>query len=459
MKEISYYLNGYLAVDKEENEYFIIERNFSTVNYNAKQRQMFRRLVGGEGLTEHELRKVFPKELFHSLVEKEILLPYQVNDKTIDSRNESYFYNKNIKDASNVLKTKSVLILGCGGLGTHMAWNMVSLGVGTVYLLDYDIVEASNLNRQIIFDLDDVGKKKTEVLKQKLQKVNPRVNIFSVAKRITSEDVLEEIVKECQPDCIIRALDEPVYITQWVDSVCKKHVVKCVNAVMYGCSQLIGPTYVPEESLSFSDFFQMNVNRDRERGIAPSLGFVMYQMAGEISEEVFKILTNIGRLRYQDKVILHNNVSDSESVIMSRQKYPKEDRDYYIKYNVLFSLFLLLIYYVGSCFMWNQFVIWGVALGYVVLVPGVIAHDDKEAFKFSFVLLLEIMVFNILLISRAGLGNLLGNVELNVIPMLVSTLLIFLSVINLVVYLLDYIIYSIKKIIIRKMNDDRIIKS
>jgi len=69
------------------------------------------------------------------------------------------------------------------------------------------------------------------------------------------------------------------------------------------------------------------------------------------------------------------------------------------------------------------------------------------------------MVFNILLISRAGLGNLLGNVELNVIPMLVSTLLIFLSVINLVVYLLDYIIYSIKKIIIRKMNDDRIIKS
>lgn len=64
VKEISYYLNGYLAVDKEENEYFIIERNFSTVNYNAKQRQMFRRLVGGEGLTEHELRKVFPKNFF-----------------------------------------------------------------------------------------------------------------------------------------------------------------------------------------------------------------------------------------------------------------------------------------------------------------------------------------------------------------------------------------------------------
>lgn len=456
---MSYYLNGYLAVDKEKNEYFIVERNFSTVNYNAKQRQMFKQLVGGEGFTEHELRKVFPKELFHPLVEQEILLSYKVNDQTIGSRNESYFYNKNIKDASNVIKTKSVLILGCGGLGTHMAWNMVSLGVGTLYLLDYDTVEASNLNRQIIFDVDDVGKKKTEVLKQKLQKVNPKVNILSLDKRITSEDVLEEIVKKCQPDCIIRAIDSPVYITQWVDSVCKEHMVKCVNAVMYGCSQLIGPTYVPEESLSFSDFFQMNVHRDRERGIAPSLGFVMYQMAGEISEEVFKIITNSGRLKYQDKVILHDNVSDNEGIIMNRQKYPKEDGDYYTKYNVLFSLFLLLIYYVGSCFMWNQLVIWGVALGYVVLVSGIIAHDDKEAFKFSFVLLLEIMVFNILLVSQAGLGNLLGDVELNVIPILISTLLIALSVINLVVYLLDYIIYSIKKLIIRKMNDDRNIES
>jgi molybdopterin/thiamine biosynthesis adenylyltransferase len=448
-----------LTVDREENEYHIVDRNFSTADFNENQIRMFKRLLRGEGIENKELLKVFNEDIFEHLLEKEIILPYKINNKSVSSRNEAYFFNMRMKDAAQVLKMKKVLVLGCGGLGTHMAWNMVSLGVGTVYLLDYDVVEASNLNRQIYFDISDVGRKKTAVLKEKLQKVNPNVNIIVIDRRITSEVALEQIVFECCPDCIIKALDSPVYITQWVDGVCEKHSIKYVSAIMYGCSQMIGPTYIPGESLNFSDFFQMNVNRDRESGIAPSLGFVMYQMAGEISEEVFKILTNKGKIKYRDKMILHDNVSDHVSVILNRQKYPREDSNYYVKNNALFSLCLIAIYFIGTCLSWNMYVIWIVALSYTVLVPGIIAHDEKEAFKFSFILLFEIIVCNILLLIRNGIENLLGRVDLNVIPILISTLLIVLSVINLVMYLLDYIIYWIKKMIIRKINHDRDIES
>ena len=72
----------------------------------------------------------------------------------------------------NKIKEKNVLICGCGGVGSFVAEGLCRSGIGRMSLLDYDKVEASNLNRQLMSSKDNIGQNKTQALKERLQKVS-----------------------------------------------------------------------------------------------------------------------------------------------------------------------------------------------------------------------------------------------------------------------------------------------
>ncbi len=84
-------------------------------------------------------------------------------------------FQKNINfwgaDTQDILRKSSILIAGCWGLGSVVSENLVRSGIGKLVLIDYDKVDVSNLNRQILFDLDDVGSLKTAVTKRKLEEL------------------------------------------------------------------------------------------------------------------------------------------------------------------------------------------------------------------------------------------------------------------------------------------------
>tara|TARA_R110002051_G_C8614961_1_gene482439 strand:+ start:207 stop:947 length:741 start_codon:yes stop_codon:yes gene_type:complete len=71
------------------------------------------------------------------------------------------------------IMTSKVCVVGCGGLGNPILTKLVAMGVGKIQIIDRDRVEESNLHRQTLFDEDDIGKYKTDVLKEKLEKLNP----------------------------------------------------------------------------------------------------------------------------------------------------------------------------------------------------------------------------------------------------------------------------------------------
>ena len=66
------------------------------------------------------------------------------------------------------IKSSRVLIIGMGGLGCPLSVYLASLGVGTIGIVDYDKIELSNLNRQIIYSTKDIGKYKVDVAKKKI---------------------------------------------------------------------------------------------------------------------------------------------------------------------------------------------------------------------------------------------------------------------------------------------------
>jgi adenylyltransferase/sulfurtransferase len=89
------------------------------------------------------------------------------------------------------LKAGSVLCIGAGGLGSPAAMYLAAAGVGTIGVVDFDVVDFSNLQRQIIHGTPDVGRSKLESAKSRLQAINPHVDVQTYETALSSENALE----------------------------------------------------------------------------------------------------------------------------------------------------------------------------------------------------------------------------------------------------------------------------
>src|SRR4051812_7799979 len=89
------------------------------------------------------------------------------------------------------LKAARVLMIGTGGLGAPLGLYLAAAGVGTLGILDFDVVDESNLQRQIIHGTKDVGRPKIESARDRLSDINPLIKIEAYETRLTSENALE----------------------------------------------------------------------------------------------------------------------------------------------------------------------------------------------------------------------------------------------------------------------------
>ncbi len=89
------------------------------------------------------------------------------------------------------LKQAKVLTIGTGGLGSPLALYLAAAGVGTIGIVDFDVVDESNLQRQILHGTSDVGRPKVESAREKLEDINPNVNIVVHEEALTSENALD----------------------------------------------------------------------------------------------------------------------------------------------------------------------------------------------------------------------------------------------------------------------------
>lgn len=89
------------------------------------------------------------------------------------------------------LKAGSVLLIGAGGLGSPMAMYLTAAGVGRIGLVDFDIVDESNLQRQIVHGTKDLGRKKLQSAKDTLLDINPHIEVIPHEVRLSSENALE----------------------------------------------------------------------------------------------------------------------------------------------------------------------------------------------------------------------------------------------------------------------------
>lgn len=102
------------------------------------------------------------------------------------------------------LLASRVLIIGMGGLGSPIAMYLAAAGIGHLVLVDDDVVELSNLQRQIAHGSKDIGLSKVESAKQTIQELNPEIKVTTYAKRLNAEKLSTEITSA---DIIIDGTD------------------------------------------------------------------------------------------------------------------------------------------------------------------------------------------------------------------------------------------------------------
>lgn len=113
------------------------------------------------------------------------------------STEEKIRYNRHIildqigMEGQEKLKAAKVLCIGAGGLGCPVLQYLTAAGVGTIGIVDFDTVDHSNLQRQILFDVHDVGQSKAEVAQRKLSAQNPHVDFKVFNTRLSTDNALE----------------------------------------------------------------------------------------------------------------------------------------------------------------------------------------------------------------------------------------------------------------------------
>lgn len=118
-----------------------------------------------------------------------------------DSRTDILIGNDNIKKISNI----NVLLVGIGGVGGSCLEMLIRSGINNITIIDYDIFEESNLNRQILSLNNNIGKSKVEVAKERILSINPECNITIYNKKLDN-NLLNKL--NSNYDYIIDAIDD-----------------------------------------------------------------------------------------------------------------------------------------------------------------------------------------------------------------------------------------------------------
>lgn len=216
--------------------------------------------------------------------------------------------------AQQKLSNAKVLIVGAGGLGCPAAQYLVSSGVGTVTIADYDTVSIKNLHRQILYTPADVGQKKVTVAQQKLQTQNPEINVVALDIAINSANVMNtisnyDIVVDCSDNFDTRYL---------LNDACVLSGKPLVYGAIYQYEGQVAIWNVTNEngtqSPNYRDVYP-NVNAAAvpncaDGGVIPTIAGVIGCMQ---ANEVIKYLTGIddllaGKLLIFDAQTMHSRV-------------------------------------------------------------------------------------------------------------------------------------------------------
>lgn len=217
------------------------------------------------------------------------------------------------------LRKASVTILGVGGLGTHVAWNLAACGVGELHLVDGDTIELTNLNRQLFYTPDDVGRRKVDVAAERIRQFNPEVKVRTTHRYLNDIEDFYDVIQGST--FVVRAVDTPQESLQWVNEACVRSGIPYSGAGFFPQGTICGPTVLPGRSSCLA-CNAPDVAPRFDRGTGGTLAPLVFTTAGVLSNEVITYLGGLGDVRSVGRMLAIN----APSLNFTYQDVPRNEQ-------------------------------------------------------------------------------------------------------------------------------------
>ena len=203
------------------------------------------------------------------------------------------------------LAGKSVLILGCGGLGGYLIEHMLRIGIGSITAVDGDRFEGNNLNRQLLSTVPLLGKGKAEAASARAAQVNPAVSFTAVDSFFTEENADALVAGK---DLVLDGLDN-IPSRLLAEDVCARHGIPLVHGAIWG--EYVQVAVVPPGSGMLHILYGSVLNRKPSKA---SISYTPACCAAIQCEEASKLL--LGQESALWGKVMHLSLADLKHTIM-----------------------------------------------------------------------------------------------------------------------------------------------
>ncbi len=239
-----------------------------------------------------------------------------------------YHYQEKIKEAK-------VLLLGCGGLGSHILYELAAVGFTQLTIVDFDKIELSNLNRQILYKEIDIGSEKVFTAKKRIEEFSKDIRVEAISQKISSSEDVSNLING--HDLVICVADKPrTQIVPWLNEACVRKNTPFINgglnhtvALIYsviphitGCTEC-WKSYVDQTNKDASSILDQDFGENIEFiHPAPAFSPLVSTLTGLFLCEAIKIITDISPPSFTNKKIVFNFAN---STIKEEEAWEKKD--------------------------------------------------------------------------------------------------------------------------------------
>ena len=247
MSNNKYFIKKYVPIYKADNKICIGYPNkneYIEIDYNEDNYFQLEQFLK-YGISEKLLLKSFFQEMYNKdfLQSKPVIFESYKN-----SRSELFFeylLKSSVSDKLLKIKEKKILIFGAGAGGSSLIYLLAQFGFKNITVIDYDVIEETDIQRISIFDKEDIGKRKITALKNKIKR-NFSININTIDAKLIQEKEISDIINLIEPKIIVKACDPAGAFLMNLNRVCFKCKIPYIS-MAYSFERLkIGPLLIPD---------------------------------------------------------------------------------------------------------------------------------------------------------------------------------------------------------------------
>ncbi|MBT3408005.1 ThiF family adenylyltransferase [Candidatus Woesearchaeota archaeon] len=200
----------------------------------------------------------------------------------------------------------NLIIIGCGGIGNNIAYLCASLGIKNIYLIDGDIIEISNLNRQTLFFEKDILKSKSKVLCEKLKKINSQINIKYSSKTVDQLNIDNILNINNKDKTIIIDATDNMNTRFLLNDYCIKNKIKFISSSTIMTTGYVY-SHIPSLNNACLNCFLENKKSNASCGIEGVLNGSLFMCASIMISEIIKIINKEYNTKNIPKLIKFNS--------------------------------------------------------------------------------------------------------------------------------------------------------